>query len=123
METVILYEIFRGTFKRKLSFSLCYHTISVLTCICICIWLIFRFAYLAYHCFCAMVISVYHLSIVNILCAWCLPEISHVMFALRLLSFNSKNLLDSSVSDLWILWFHDFVYFAYLSLNVVLQIP
>ena len=58
-----------------------------------------------------------------VLYAWCLPKISHVMFALCLLSFTLQNLLDSSVSDLRFLWLNDFLWFAYLSLNVVFQIP
>ena len=58
-----------------------------------------------------------------VLYAWCLPKISHVMFALRLLSFNFQNLLESSVSDLWFLRLNDLLWFAYLSLNVVSLIP
>ena len=41
--------------------------------------------------------------------AWCLPKISHVMFALCLLSFILQNSLDSSVSDLRFLWLNDFL--------------
>ena len=51
--------------------SLCYHMISVHTCFCVCIYLIFRFAYLAYYCLCAMLFSVSHSSIVNIFCCLC----------------------------------------------------
>ena len=58
-----------------------------------------------------------------VLYAWCLPKISHVMFALCLFYFILQNLLDSSVSDLRFLWLKDFLWFAYLSLNVVSQIP
>ena len=58
-----------------------------------------------------------------VLYAWCLPKISHVMFALCLLSFILQNSLDSSVSDLRFLWLNDFLWFAYLSLNIVSQIP
>ena len=56
-----------------------------------------------------------------VLYAWCLPKISHVIFALCLLSFILQNSLESSVSDLRFLWLNDFLWFAYLSLNVVLQ--
>ena len=76
LETVILCEVFRGNFKRKLGFSLCYHTISVRTCFYVCICLIFRFAYLAYYCFCALLFLVSHLSIVNIFCCLsCMPDV------------------------------------------------
>ena len=68
LETVILCEAFRGNFKMKVGSSLCYHTISVRTCLCVCICFIFWFAYLAYYCFCAVLFSVSHLSIVNIFC-------------------------------------------------------
>ena len=128
LETVILWEAFHWNFLRKLSSSLCYHTISVRTCFCVCIYLIFRFAYLAYYCLCAMLFSSFsfkhseHLFLL-VLYAWCLPKIFHVMFALCLLSFILENSLDSSVSDLRFLWFNDFLWFAYLSLNVVSQIP
>ena len=53
----------------KLGSSLCYHTISVRTFFCVCIFLMFRFAYLAYYCFCAMLFLVSHLSIVTSLAA------------------------------------------------------
>ena len=119
LETVILCEAFRGNFKRKLGSSLCYHTISVLTCLCACISLIFRFFYLAYYCIHAMLFSVSHLSnsehlLLLVLYAWCLPKISHVMFLLRLLSFIFQNSLDSSVSDLRFLRLNNFLWFAYL---------
>ena len=71
LETVILCEAFHWNLLRKLSSSLCYHTISVRTCFCVCIYLIFRFAYLAYYCLCAMLFSVSHSSIVNIFCCLC----------------------------------------------------
>ena len=58
-----------------------------------------------------------------VLYAWCVAKISHIMFVLRLLSFIFQNSLDSSVSDLRFLWLNNFWWFAYLSLNVVLQIP
>ena len=57
---VILYEAFRRNFWGKLDSSFCYHTISVRNCFCVCICWIFRFAYLAYYCFCAMLFSVSH---------------------------------------------------------------
>ena len=68
LKTVILCEAFRGSFKRKLGSSLCYHRISAHACFCIWICLIFRFAHLAYYCFCAMLFSVSHLGRVNIFC-------------------------------------------------------
>ena len=64
LETVILCEAFRENFKKKVGSSLCYHTISVHTGFCVSICLIFRFAYLVYYCFCAMLFSVSHLRIV-----------------------------------------------------------
>ena len=71
LETKILCEAFRVNFQRKLGSSLCYHTISVRTCFCVCSYLIFRSAYLAYYCFCAMLFAVCHSNIVNIFCCWC----------------------------------------------------
>ena len=71
LETVILRGAFCGYCKRKFGFSLCYHTISVRTCLYVCICLAFRFAYLAYYCFCALLFSVSHLSVVNIFCCLC----------------------------------------------------
>ena len=70
-ETVILCEAFLGNFKRKVGSSLCCHTISVRICFCVCICLLFQFPYLAYYCFCAILFSVSHLSIVNIFCCLC----------------------------------------------------
>ena len=64
-------KAFRVNFKRKIGSSLCYHTISVHTCFCVCIYLIFRFAYLAYCCLCAILFSVSHSSIMNIFCCLC----------------------------------------------------
>ena len=58
-----------------------------------------------------------------VLYAWCLPKISHVMFALRLFSFIFQNSLDSSESDLRFLWLNDFFWFMYLSLTIASQIP
>ena len=102
LETVTLCEAFRGNFQRKLGSSLCYHTISVRTCFCVCIYLIFRFAYLAY-CLCAILFSVSHSSIMNIFCClYYMPGVylKSPMLCLRcLLSFTLQNSLDSSVSD------------------------
>ena len=114
LEKVILCEAFCGNYKRKLGSSLCLHTISVRNCLCVCICLIFWFAYLAYYYSCAMILSVFHLSIgehllLLVFYAWCLPKISHDMFALRLLSFIFQNSLHSSVSDLRFLWLNDFL--------------
>ena len=71
LETVILCEAFRGNFKNKVGSSLYYHTKPMRTCFCVSICLIFRFAYLAYYCFCAMLFSVSHLSIMDISCCLC----------------------------------------------------
>ena len=38
--------------------------------------------------------------LLRVLYAWCLPKISHDMFALRLISFIFQNSLNSSASDL-----------------------
>ena len=96
-------------------------------CFCVSICLIFRFAYLAY-CFCAMLFSVSHSSTVNIICCLCyMPGVylKSPMLCLHFLfvSFILQNSLDSSVSDLRFLWLNDFLWFAYLSLNAVSQIP
>ena len=69
LETVILCEAFRGNLET--GSSLCYHTISVHTCFCVCICLIFRSAYLAYCCICAILFSVSHSNIMNIFCCLC----------------------------------------------------
>ena len=68
LEAAILCEEFCGNFKRKLSSSPCYHMISVRSCFCVCICLMFWCIYLAYGSFCAMLFSVFHLSKVNIFC-------------------------------------------------------
>ena len=71
LEKVILYEAFRGKFLEETNSSLCYHMISVHTCFCVCIYLIFLFDYLAYCCLCAILFSVSHSSIKNIFCCLC----------------------------------------------------
>ena len=72
LETVTLYEAFRGIFKGKLDSSICCHTMSVRTCfrVCICVFYvcICRLGYLAYHFFCKMLFLFPHLNIVNIFC-------------------------------------------------------
>ena len=88
LETVILCEAFRENFKGKLGSSLCYHTISVCTCFWVGICLILRFAYLAYYCFCAMLFSFSHLSIMSIFCCLCfMPSVylKSYMLCLRLI--------------------------------------
>ena len=106
LETVILFESFCGNFQRKLGPSLCYHTISVHTCFCVCIYLIFRFAYLAYYCLCAILFSVFHSSIMNIFCClYYMPGIylKSPMLCLRCvcyLLFSKTRQILSSVSDL-----------------------
>ena len=60
-----------SNFVWKLGSSFCYHKISVRTCFCVYICLIFRFACLAYFCFSAMLFSISHLSIVDIFCCLC----------------------------------------------------
>ena len=69
--TVILCEVFRGNFKRKVGSNLCCHTISVYTHFCVCICVIFQFAYLASCLYCEMLFSVSHFSLVNISCCYC----------------------------------------------------
>ena len=64
-----IYISFKGFETKKQ--LICYHTISVCTCFWVCICLMFRFAYLAYYCFSAMLFSVSHSSIVNIFCCLC----------------------------------------------------
>ena len=113
LETEILCEAFCGNFQRKLGSSLCHHMISIHTCFCICIYLIFRFACLAYYCFCAMLFSVSHSSIVNIFCWLCyMPSVylkSPIVIFGLCLSFILQNLLDSSVSDLRFLRLNNFL--------------
>ena len=84
LETVILGEAFRGNFKRKLGSSLCDHTILVCTCNYVCICLIFRFAYLACYCLCAMLFSVSNLSAMNIF--YCLLYVPGVYLKSSMLS-------------------------------------
>ena len=71
LETVILCEAFHGNFLEETGSSRCYHTISVYTCFCVCIYLIFLFDYLAYCCLYAILFSVSHSSIKNIFCCLC----------------------------------------------------
>ena len=71
LETMTLCETFCRNFKRKVGSSLYYHTISVRTCFCACICLIFRFAYLSDYCLCGILFSVFHFSMVNIFCGLC----------------------------------------------------
>ena len=87
LETVILCEVFRGNFKRKLASNLCCYMISVHTCFCVCICLIFSYAYLACYCFCAMQFSVSHLSTVNIFCWWCYMPGIYLKFPMLCLRF------------------------------------
>ena len=71
----------------------------------------FRFAYLAHYCFCVMLFSVSHSSIVNIFCCLCyMPGVylKYPMLCLRcvlyLLSFILQNLLaflQNSLSNLY----------------------
>ena len=126
-EYVILCAV-HGNFKRKLGSSLCYHMRSLRTCFRVCICLIFAFAYLAFYCFCAMLFSVSHFKhsehlLLLLLYAWRLPKIFHVIFALCLLSFIFQNSLHNSVSELRFLPLNEFLWFAYLSLNIVSQMP
>ena len=100
LETEVLCEAFRGNPKRKLSSSLCYHTISVRICFCVYICLIFRLAYLAYYCyccFCAMLFSVFSLSIVNIFC--CLCYMSGVYLKFHMIFSFEENLLKPLSTD------------------------
>ena len=99
LETVILCEAFRGNLET--GSSLCYHTISVHTCFCVCIYFCL-FSILLSLCNTIFSFSFKHNEhlLLLVLYAWCLPKISHVMFVLCLLSFILQNSLDSSVSDL-----------------------
>ena len=107
LETVILCEAFHGNFKRKLSSALWDHIILVHSCflclhllnISVCLLSILSFLCNAIFSF-SFKYSEEHLLLLVLLYAWCLSKISHVIFALRLLSFIFPNLLDSSVSDL-----------------------
>ena len=71
LEKVILCKGFCGDFKNEINSTIFYDMISVHTCFCFYICLKFRFADLAYFCFCAMLFSVSQLSIVNIFCCLC----------------------------------------------------
>ena len=114
LETVNFCKAFRRNFKRKLCSSLFNHIISVRSCFCACICSIFCFTYLAYCCFLCNAVFKFsfrlreHLLLLA-LYPWHLPQISHVLFALRLLCFIFQNWLDSSVSDLPFLWLSDFL--------------
>ena len=128
LETVALCEGICGNLKRKLSSSFYHHTISVHAFFCVCICLIFYFAYLAFCCFCAMLFSVSHLSIVSIFCfLYFMPGVylKSPMWCLRCVycfTFSKIRSL-SSVSDLRFLCLNDSLWFGYGSLNVVSQIP
>ena len=68
LEAVTLCKSFRAKFKRKLSSNPCYQMILVRSGFCVWICLIFRFAHLACCYFFAMLLSVSHLSLLNIFC-------------------------------------------------------
>ena len=110
LETAILFKVFPGKFETKL--FLFFAVISARSCFYVCICLIIRFVYLVYFCFSAMIFSIFHLSIVNIYCClYCTPGVyikSPMLFLhSSYLHLFSKKTLDSSVSDLRVLWLND----------------
>ena len=119
LETVTLCEAFRGNFRRTGS-SLCYHTISVHTCFCVCIYLIFRFAYLAY-CLCAILFSVSHSSIMNIFCCLCyMPSgyLKCLMFALCFLSFILHIMQEFNILFIWLKITAAMYIYVYISIYI-----
>ena len=69
--------------------------------VCVCTCLIFQFAYLVHYCFCAMLFSVSHLSIVIIF--WCLCYMPGVYLKPPMGDFQEFGwlLFPSSSSDYW----------------------
>ena len=127
LEAATLSKSFHAKFKRKLRSNPCYQMILVRTGFCVWISLIFRFTHLACFSFFAMLLSVSHLSLLNIFC--CLYYMPGVCLKSPMLCLRSiycvlfsQNSLDNSVSDLRFLWLSNLLWFAYRRLNFVSHI-
>ena len=125
LETAILFKVFPGKFETKS--SLFFAVISARSCFYVCICLKIRLVYLVYFCFSAMIFSIFHLSLVNIYCCLCCMPGVYVKSPMLFLHSSylhlfSKKTLDSSVSDLRVLWLNDLFWFSYCSFNFVSRI-
>ena len=110
LETAILFKVFPGKFETKS--SLFFAVISARSCFYVCICLKIRLVYLVYFCFSAMIFSIFHSSLVNIYCCLCCMPGVYVKSPMLFLHSSylhlfSKKTLDSSVSDLRVLWLND----------------
>ena len=93
---------------------------SVRTYFCVCNCLMFWFAYLAYYCFCAMLFSVSHSSIMNIFCCLCyMPSVylKCLMFALCFLSFILHIMQEFNILFIWLKITAMYIY-VYISIYI-----
>ena len=107
LEIVVFCEAFHGNFKRELCFIESVTSYDISTYLLLCLHLfnisVRLFSLLLFLCNAIFSFSFKHNEhlLRLVLYAWCLPKISHVMFALRVLSFIFQNSPSSSVSDLF----------------------
>ena len=94
---------------------------SVRTYFCVCNCLMFWFAYLAYYCFCAMLFSVSHSSIMNIFCCLCyMPSVylKCLMFALCFLSFILHIMQEFNILFIWLKIAAAMYIYVYISIYI-----
>ena len=97
---------------------------SVRTYFCVCNCLMFWFAYLAYYCFCAMLFSVSHSSIMNIFCCLCyMPSVylKCLMFALCFLSFILHIMQEFNILFIWLKITAAMYIYVYISIYIYIQ--
>ena len=91
------------------------------TYFCVCNCLMFWFAYLAYYCFCAMLFSVSHSSIMNIFCCLCyMPSVylKCLMFALCFLSFILHIMQEFNILFIWLKITAAMYIYVYISIYI-----
>ena len=91
------------------------------TYFCVCNCLMFWFAYLAYYCFCAMLFSVSHSSIMNIFCCLCyMPSVylKCLMFALCFLSFILHIMQEFNILFIWLKIAAAMYIYVYISIYI-----
>ena len=94
------------------------------TYFCVCNCLMFWFAYLAYYCFCAMLFSVSHSSIMNIFCCLCyMPSVylKCLMFALCFLSFILHIMQEFNILFIWLKITAAMYIYVYISIYIYIQ--
>ena len=91
------------------------------TYFCFCNCLMFWFAYLAYYCFCAMLFSVSHSSIMNIFCFLCyMPSVylKCLMFALCFLSLILHIMQEFNILFIWLQITAAMYIYVYISIYI-----